>query len=298
MRQVFTIVVLTVLTAAGIGCSRNSAANAEVAANTNTNTVTEPSFADIADANTTIAEGNRLMDENQTQSAIEAYKQAIKLSPDLPEPHFRLGIAYALLELQYQQSGTIDPDNPDARVKTRSQKAFEKAVETYKKWLKANPKDDMAHYNLARTYNKVDKIDEAEEEFREAVKLKPDDADYQTELGGVLVKLAQYHEAIVALKKVIELDPANERAATLLEDAEAGQKRLDYLSPKTDDNRSTSATKHVRANSTANTSIGSNSNSNSAPKPPPANTTKPKNPPKFQKDGTVDKRPRFANRPN
>lgn len=292
MRQVFTIVVLTVFMAAGIGCSRKSAANTDEAANANT--VTESPFASITDANAALAEGNRLLDENQTESAIEAFKQAVKLNPYLPEPHFKLGIAYALLEMQYEQSGTVDPDNPDAKVKSRSQKAFEKAVETYKKWLAANPNDDMGHFNLARTYNKLDKVEEAEKEFRQAVKIKPDDADYQTELGAILIKLAQYREAIVPLKKAIELDATNERAASLLEDAEAGRQRLDYVAPKKDANSTGS---NANANSNANTSLSSNSNSNSAPKPP-GNTPKPKATPKPQKDEAVDKRPRLANRPN
>lgn len=286
------MVILAAFAAAGAGCARR-AANVDETANTNTDTVTESQFANITDANVALAEGNRLLDENQTEQAIGALKQAVKLNPDLPEPHFKLGIAYALLELQYQQNGTVDPDNPDARAKSRSQKAFEKAVETYKKWLAATPKDDMAHFNLARTYNKLDKLDEAEKEFRQAVKIKPDDADYQTELGAILIKLAQYHEAIIPLKKALELDATNERAASLLEDAEAGRQRLDYVAPKKDANSSNSNV-NANANSNANTSMGSNSNSNSAPKPKPT----PANTPKPKKDDAVDKRPRLANRPN
>ena len=286
MRQVFTIIVLAVFVVAWAGCTRKSA-NADEA--NNANAVTESPFANITDANAALAEGNRLLDENQTEMAIEAFRQAVRLNPNLPEPHFKLGIAYALLEMQYAQSGTVDPDNPDARVKTRSQKAFEKAVETYKKWLVANGNDDAAHYNLARTYNKLDKIEEAEKELRQAVKIKPDDADYLTELGAILIKLAQYREALIPLKKAVELDPTNERAASLLEDAEAGRQRLDYVSPKNDANKSNA---NANANSNANVSGGSNSNSNSAPKTPPTNSVKAK------KDEAVDKRPRLvSNKP-
>ena len=286
MRQVFTIVVLAVFVVAWAGCTRKSA-NTDDA--NNVNTLTESPFANITDANAALAEGNRLLDENQTELAIQAYKQAVKLNPDLAEAHFQLGIAYALLEMQYAQSGNVDPDNPDARVKTRSQKAFEKAVETYKKWLAANGNDDAAHFNLARTYYKLNKLEEAEKEFRQAVKIKPDDPDYQTELGAILIKMAQYREAIVPLKKAVDLDPANERAASLLEDAEAGRQRLDYVPPKNDANRSNA---NANANSNANVSGGSNSNSNSAPKTPPTNSVKAK------KDEAVDKRPRLvSNKP-
>ena len=269
MKQVFTIVALSLLLALTFGCSGN-------AANIEANNVTveaESPFANITDPAAALAEGDRLFDENQTEKAIQAYQQAIKLNPDLAEAHFKLGIAYALLEMQYEQTGTVDPANPDARSKPRSQKSFEKAVEAYKKWIAANPNDDVAHYNLARTYNKLNKDEEAEKEFRQAVKLKPEDSEYQTELGNILIKLAQYREAIAPLKKAVELDAGNERAASLLEDAEAGRQRIDYVGKNTNANRPSS---NSSANSNANSA--SNTSTNSSLKQPPTNTAKPPRP--------------------
>ena len=106
--------------------------------------------------------------------------------------------------------------------------------------------------------------------FRQAVKLKPDDTEYQTELGAILIKLAKYHEAIDPLKKAVDLDETNVRAQELLDDAEAGRQRLDYVAPKSNSNLS-----NANANANANANMSANSNSNSAPKTPEANT-KPK----------------------
>ncbi len=61
-----------------------------------------------------------------------------------------------------------------------------------------------------------------------AVKLNPDDSDYQTELGEIYIKLAQYDEAIKALKKAIDIDENNLIAEDLLEQAQAGKKRVDF----------------------------------------------------------------------
>jgi len=234
MKKTLFIVGLLSLAFAACGGSQNTANTAEPV-NTNANVaVVESQFAGITDANVALAEGNRLLDENQTETAIEALKQAIKLNPDLAEAHFRLGIAYDLLEMQREQSGVVtEPSNSKGTPKkSNSEKAFEKAVEAYTKWLKANPRDDIAQYNLGRTYAKLTKDEEAKDAFKEAVKLKPDDTEYQTELGAILIKLAQYHEALAPLKKAIELDSANGRAIDLLEDAEAGRGRFDYISPK------------------------------------------------------------------
>lgn len=243
----------------------------------NTNTADSP-FANITDAGQALAEGNRLFDENQIELAIEAYLQAVKLNPDLAEAWFKLGIAYALVEKQLQQSGNyVEQTNANGgRVKPDSERAFEKAVEAYKKWVEANPNDDAAFYNLGRAYAKLLKDEEAEKAFRQAVKLKPEDADYLTELGAMLIRLAKYHEALDPLKKAVDLDPENIRAQELLEDAEAGRQRLDYVQPK---NTNSSA---ANSNSIANANVSSNSNSAG----PPRNTnsgrrieTNVKNPP-------------------
>src|SRR6478672_9199195 len=159
--------------------SNGSAANTETA---NANTGESP-YASITDANEALAEGKRLLDENDTQTAIAAPQRAVELDPNLPEAHFQLGIAYGLMDLQNQQEGNILPGDAENRVKTRADKEFEKAADTYKKYLAQNPKDDVAQFNLGRTYVKLLKDDDAEDAFREAVKLKPEDTDYQTELG-------------------------------------------------------------------------------------------------------------------
>ena len=269
MKQIFIFIGIVALVTGGFGCSSNSANSNETA---NANAAESP-FANITDANAALAEGNRLLDENQTEMAIEALRQATKLNPDLGEAHFQLGIAYALLEMQMEQAGIVTEPSANAkegRTKTNSEKAFGKAVEAYKKGLESNPKDDAAQFNLGRTYAKLTKDEDAEKAFREAVKLKPGDSEYQTELGAILIKLAKYHEAIDPLKKAIELDGENVRAQELLEDAEAGRQRLDYVSPKKDANTSNS---NKVSNSNANMSVSANSNS--ALKPPDSNT-KPK----------------------
>jgi cytochrome c-type biogenesis protein CcmH/NrfG len=101
-------------------------------------------------------------------------------------------------------------------------------VKAYKKILAKNPKDDVAQYNLGRSYNKLNMDKEAEKALREAVKLKPDDSEYQTELGTILIKLAHYEEAVGVLKKALKLDENNSQAEELLEKAQAGQKRIDF----------------------------------------------------------------------
>lgn len=270
MRSIALFLFILCVTVAQSACSGKPAGNAD--AGNGAESAKESPFAYITDPNVALAEGNRLFDDNQTEMAIEAYKQAIHLDPDIAEAHFKLGIAYALIESEMQQSG-IDAnaeagsDGKKAPGKPNSQKEFEKAVAAYKKLLDADPKNDVAQFNLGRAYNKLNKDDDAEDAFRAAVKLKPDDTEYQTELGAILIKLAKYHEAIPPLKKALELDPENSRAEKLQEDAEAGAKRIDFAQVDKDSNKKANANANVNANSAANSNSAAATNTATKPRP-------------------------------
>jgi tetratricopeptide (TPR) repeat protein len=256
---------------------------AEVPVNTEAaNTL--PATQEFTDAKAALDEGTRLLDENDYLGAISALQQATKLDPDLADAHFRLGVAYALQEMQQARSGEIIADpivtnsNKDARIKPRSERSFERAIEAYKKHLKENPEDDLALFNLGRSYSKILKDEEAEEQLRKAVKLKPDDTEYQMELGAVLIRLAKYREAVIAIKRSLELDPDSERGADLLEEAEAGVKRVDFQMPKKDanvardkGNANTSADEPVSGDERTAPAANSGPPANNRPNAPPAN---------------------------
>ena len=235
-------------------------------ANQNANAAASSS-AQFTDANAALAEGTKFLDTGEIDKAIDVLSQAVALNPELAEGWFKLGIAYALAEkrdetLAVDNSNTAEPEptNKTGKVaKSNSEKAFEKAASAYKKLIDANDQDDAAYFNLGRAYNKLNKDEDAAKALKQAVKLKPDDTEYQTELGAILIKLAQYHEAIPPLKKALEIDPENIRALELLEDAEAGRKRVNYSATPKDGKKP----------SNTNTS----SNTTSAPPPdgkPPA----------------------------
>jgi tetratricopeptide (TPR) repeat protein len=264
MKIFLAIIFLTTFLFCQAGCSGVSSNSANL---TNTNTNAEaptpaienspavvenkqpevvPTFTDASEA---LASGNKYLDENKTENAIEALKQATKLNPDLADAHFQLGIAYSLREkedeiLQRETAEATPTPAPQrkarkgttkevATILTNSDKSFENAAKAYEKFIKKNPKDDAAFFNLGRAYNKINLDREAEKALRQAVKLKPEDSEYQTELGKILIKLASYDEAVIVLKKAVELDENNTLALDSLEKAEAGKKRTNFgIKPK------------------------------------------------------------------
>jgi tetratricopeptide (TPR) repeat protein len=218
-------------------------------------------------------DGITLLDQGETDEAIDVLNQAVTLNPDLAEAYFHLGIAYALIESRDEtviendvNANSSDVEKDRKEKKKNSEIAFERAITGFKKVV-ANSKDDhAAWYNMGRSYNKLNKDEDALEAFREAVRINPDDTEYQTALGAILIKLARYREAIAPLKKALEIDPENVEAQEFLEDAEAGRSRVSYSStPKPD--------KNANSNANAANSNSTGSNTGTAP-PPPANTVK------------------------
>ncbi len=271
--------ILCVLLAGQFGCSGDPAPENTNTVSANTAATPQP-LPQFTDANEALAAGDRLLETSETDMAIEAYNQAVALNPEFAEAYFKLGVAYALVEARDaaivdKEEPTPTPDTKDKKPKEKksnSEIAFEKAVERYKKQIAANREDDAAHYNLGRSYNKLNEDEGAAKSLREAVKLKPEDIEYQTELGAILIKLAKYAEAIPALKKALELDPENVKAEELLADAEAGRKRIGFSAANKQDGK-----KNAGSSSTnTNAAPSDNANKSTAPanivrQPPPVN---------------------------
>lgn len=191
-----------------------------------------------ADAGTALSEGTRFLDEGNLERSIDALNQAIVLNPDLAEAYFKLGIAYTLAERR-DELGGVNPQaveensaESDAPKRPNSRIAFEKAVEAYRKIVDANPDDHAARFWLGRALGKLNRDNDAARELRQAAKLNPEDTEYQTELGEMLIRLAKYQEAVGVLRKALEVDPSNSQAEELLERAEAGRQRLEYVTVK------------------------------------------------------------------
>ncbi len=268
--------VVIALSQLGCGLMGRGNSNTEAPANTaNANTSVADGLASLPDAPSALAEGNKLFDLNKTDLAIVAYKRAVELDPDLGEAWFKLGVSYALIEREKELESVNDQveykptPTPDKKEKTTvrtkdSEKAFENAVKAYKKLLAANTNDDVARYNLGRSYDKLDEDEDALKSLREAVKLKPESTEYQTGLGSILIKLAQYNEAVKVLKKAIELDPENSQAEELLEKADAGQKRINFSVTPKPQQTSSSNTKIDNDNAAAGDTIPKDT-----PKPKP-----------------------------
>jgi len=115
--------------------------------------------------------------------AIEAYKQAIRIMPDLAEAHSNLGVTYGKLG------------------------RYAEAIEAYKQAIRINPDYAKAHSNLGLAYAKLGRDSEAIEAYKQAIRINPDLADAHYGLGLRYGKLGRYAEAIESFKQAIRINP-------------------------------------------------------------------------------------------
>jgi tetratricopeptide (TPR) repeat protein len=78
--------------------------------------------------------------------------------------------------------------------------------------IAANPNDDQALNSRAVARMRLGRYQEAYQDMRRAVELKPGDSDYQTNLGYVLWKLGRAEEAVNAERAALKLNPKNNNA--------------------------------------------------------------------------------------
>jgi tetratricopeptide (TPR) repeat protein len=273
MKKIFILIALAAFCSAGCGLfsgAKDANANVNTSVSDDPNAV--PKFATPEEA---IKKGDEYLDGGLYKMAINAFKQAVDLNQDLGEAHFKLGVAYSLEE---------DAEDLPPGVEGNSDKAFKNAVTVYKKYLKDNPEDAAAYFNMGRAQGKLFNDKEAADAIGKAVKLDGENALYKTEYASALIKLARYGEAIKQLEEALEMDPDNLYAEDLLEKAQAGKKRVDFRPPE----KSTS-----NSNSNANAEAEPGTESNTAkpagtpqpgktvlPPPPPAAKNPPPPPPK------------------
>jgi tetratricopeptide (TPR) repeat protein len=78
--------------------------------------------------------------------------------------------------------------------------------------LTANPNDDVTLNAGSLARMRLGRYNEAYEDLRRAVSLKPDNSDYQANLGYVLWKLGRVDEAVSSERAALKLDQKNTTA--------------------------------------------------------------------------------------
>jgi tetratricopeptide (TPR) repeat protein len=130
-----------------------------------------------------VAEGNRYVAERQYDKAVEAFKQALRINPEMTAAHLGLGSTYHNMG---RLADALDPLTAAVGLE---------------------PQNAVAHLNLGITLAALRRPEDAMIELNEAKRLNPQSARIHNEVGNVLHNsFAQMDGALAAYQEAARLD--------------------------------------------------------------------------------------------
>jgi tetratricopeptide (TPR) repeat protein len=156
-------------------------------------------------------------------AAVPHYKRAIELDARFALAHSGLAVSYYNLNQMAQAGDEIRQAYEAADRQTLRQKLnittlyydlgvgdVEKAIEGYKMYIRAYPRDDVALGNLSSEYFVLGNYEEAARCSREALKIDPDSSAWYENLSTALLAMAKIDEADAVLREAFsrKLDDA------------------------------------------------------------------------------------------
>jgi ankyrin repeat protein/Flp pilus assembly protein TadD len=192
------------------------------------------------DAAALIAEAKSLLKKADYEKALVVIQKAISTDPRNPAAYVRLALIHSSMgddnkaRLAVEEAFKIDPNNASAHQQRAGQlrraKDFEGAIREAKLALSLKPDPEFAayaHLTLARTYEELKRYDEALNEYREAIRINPEDGSVHRSLASALFELKRFDEAENAYRRAFEIDPLDSNAVFNLAAALQNQAKRD-----------------------------------------------------------------------
>ncbi len=159
----------------------------------------------------------RLLQSNDPQQALAAYRSAGVLTPNDPEPHLASAPLYeqqnqfAEAEHEYQQVLAIDPKSVPAligvaKIYARGNR-FTEAGDLLRQVVAQNPNSASAQAALAQVLAADGKMDAAISEFQATLKLNPGDQQSQAELARLYSTAGRAADAQALYKSLLAANP-------------------------------------------------------------------------------------------
>lgn len=180
----------------------------------------------------------------EAERAVLVAENAVKSDPNDPRARANLAAAYLAAgrysdaSKQAEYAIRLNPDEGTgylvAGIAARELGRYDEAITMIKRALEDQSKTAdwyvKAYAELARTYAKADRLEDAKEALDGAIGYFPEGADLYYERALVTEKLGDYKNAILDYKAVLEFDPENSAAKDAI-------KRLEPLAKKQKDTK-------------------------------------------------------------
>ena len=154
---------------------------------------------------------------NNTTLAIDAYKEALQINPNLETGWYGLGLVYLKTK---QHPEAIDAFKSASKVKPKDTRAYEgagfaygamgdfkKALGFFKKANEFSPEDPVPFGGMGMVYASQKKYAEAIESCQKAIAIKPDYGYGYLPLGLAYMQTGRRADAIAAWQNAIRFDP-------------------------------------------------------------------------------------------
>ena len=198
---------------------------------------------------------NTLLVHGDNAGAVPLFQQAIKLDPNLAIAYASLGTVYHNMgEKELASQNTRRAYELRAKVSEREKYYIEshyfdfvtgdleKSRQVYETWTQMYPREQIPPLNLGVLYQNLGQYEKALAQFKQALKLNPNDVLSYGNLVGVLVNLNRLKEAEAASHEALakKLDSTDLRTAMYLmaflqSDEEAMQKTVVWATERPDD---------------------------------------------------------------
>jgi serine/threonine-protein kinase len=166
-----------------------------------------------------IETGSALLQQSKAAEAASYYRAALSLRPETGSIHYALGCMYLNLRLwdpciaEFEQAIRLDPGN--AWCYNRLGVAYQwmggrddEAIEQFRKSIRLDPNIGWTHHHLAVSLERKGLVDEASLEFREALRLAPENrAEWKRDLRKVLIAQGRGAEAVADWKEELAARP-------------------------------------------------------------------------------------------
>jgi class 3 adenylate cyclase/tetratricopeptide (TPR) repeat protein/tRNA A-37 threonylcarbamoyl transferase component Bud32 len=167
-------------------------------------------------------DGTSLWTKGEYRAAVQVYENAVKLDPDFAKAHSALGICYCsfvfndrVLGKEHLEKALKLSDRVTERERQQIQIQYEdnlgskqNALNLYRIYLQAYPDDTMFRYNYANTVRDNGQTEEAIAQYKEVLRVDPNNAPSWVNLSGCYRTLLNYPEALKCSAKAFELEPS------------------------------------------------------------------------------------------
>ena len=163
--------------------------------------------------------GNLLLKSGRVDEAISHYQKVVQLQPDCADAHSSPGAAPAQKQISSRGWSLASSAHYNLGTALRQKGKLDEAVQQFQEAIRLDPAVALPYYGLGMAYALQENLDDAMAMFLQTIKLYPGLAEAHYNLGNAYVRKGKVAEGLAELKATLRLKPDYLEAQEKLADA-------------------------------------------------------------------------------